>query len=304
MSPKTNSNARKKQKPENKKNSRWWQWLVFAVLIVIIITLLILVLNKPKTEKELSICEKANDSCFSGACPSGSTKLNLNCSKEGDICCKENIKENLCEKYGSDCFNEACPTGTTNINLECVNSGDVCCKKIVGYQEQTTCEKQNDLCLVASSPQTSCPPGWPIIGLACRPGEICCQELKSQNNTITLSGYVKLKQGNCLPPVGPGCKEEYIDTEIALFGRTYQSAMEGNYYTPAIGPITFGNSNENGVPGYYLLKIQPGEYSFFVKDPLHNNDYYCNQIDAKGNVCYINISRSQTISIVIDHSTH
>jgi hypothetical protein len=78
--------------------------------------------------------------------------------------------------------------------------------------------------------------------------------------------------------------------------------MEGKYYRPTIGPIKSMYSNASGVIGYYRFELEPGEYSFFVKDPLNENDYYCNQVDGRGNACYLNLSRTQTIPIVIDHS--
>jgi len=308
---KNNSNDLEKSAPKaDKKNlqtskSRWWQWLVFIVLVIIIISLvLVLVLNKGDKEKEISPCEKANDSCFEDSCPSGYAEIDTACSN-GKVCCKKIVPVNTCEKYGNTCYLGSCPSQYGQVDLACVNAGDVCCKKIVQYENQTSCEKQNYLCFKSIVPEPGCPSGWLEVGFGCRLGEICCQEIKNQSNVtkVTLSGYIRLKQGNCMPPIGPECKNELINTQIALFGRTYQSSMDGKYYRPIIGPRTLMNSNVSGMTGYYRFEIEPGEYSFFVRDPLHENDYYCNNFDSKGNACYLNISISQTLQIIIDHST-
>jgi hypothetical protein len=294
---------RVKEKPQVKK-SNWWQWIILILLILILAALIIFIVKSGDNGKEKSPCEKLNNSCYEEACPSGYAEVDLGCSKSGQVCCKKIPVVNICEKYGNECYSQSCPSGYGQIDLGCLKSGDVCCKKIVEYPNQTTCEKQNYVCMKSIVPEPGCPNGWLEVGLGCRPGEMCCKEIQqNQTNEIVLSGYVRLKQGNCMPPIGPDCKNDPINTEIALFGRTYQSSMEGNYYKPIIGPITFMNTNVSGIVGYYKFTLEPGEYSFFVKDPLHNNDYYCNNFDSKGNACYLNISRSQTIQIIIDHST-
>jgi hypothetical protein len=175
---------------------------------------------------------------------------------------------------------------------------------IFGYanqeKEKSPCEKLNNSCF------TSCPSGYGEVDMGCFNGNVCCKEIKNPSNKIILSGFVKLKQGNCMPPTNSAtCKEDSLDTYVGVFPLVPQSDLDNFYYRTTIEPIKSERSIKNGIIGYYEIEVQKGNYSVFAKDPLNNNDYYCNDIDVKGNACSININNeSVSFDITIDHAIY
>jgi hypothetical protein len=274
--------------------------LVLLVLIVLIIVLVSLLQKEKENEvPKLTTCELNNYSCFNNSCLTGYTEMNMAC-KTGQACCKKIPvgEKSQCERAGLNCYKNSCPFGYADIDLFC-GGGNACCKKIV-VESRAKCELQGFQCFESILPEPACPTNYISLNISCRTGEICCKPDSQKNKTLVIYGYVKIKKGNCMPPVGPNCTTTPLITEVAVFSKTLESQMSGNYFRTAAGPIKMVYSNESG---YYEIELPYGDYSVFAKDPEENNDYYCNTMVYGGAMCYVPLTNSKQFDILIDHST-
>lgn len=286
---------------------------------------------------EKSDCEKYNNVCYNNSCPSGTIKLEMGCKNTGEICCSNSSTyQTPCQKQGNVCLRSsmpepACPSGYALVDLGCV-FGEICCKKILSQceaskyackdscssieqekllscgnsqkccdfiiKERSECEKEGYRCQLSS-----CNSGYTKMGI-CGKDYFCCK--KDSTPKIVIHGFVKLKQGNCMPPVDPSvCTEDLLDTYVGIFPLVPQSNLEGPYYKSTIEPITSERSIKNGVVGYYEIEVPDGKYSVFAQDPLNFNTYYCNDLDSSGYACLISVNNeSVSFDITIDHATY
>jgi len=276
--------------------------IILTIVLVVIILLLIFLYKTPKTPENKIICGN-------GACEDNETHAN----------CPQDCLLSPCEQHNYTCYPGGCPLGYAEVDLSCnaIDSDVACCKKI---ENQTNCTGKGQM---RHPPMPDCCSGLKEVGCGL-PGEellcgvwVCvdcgngiCEDHENWGNCkedckkSIIYGFVKLKQGNCMPPIGPDCKDDYIATQVAVFPKVSQSSMDGSYYRTTVGPINMINSNiTNHILGYYQFELQPGQYSVFAKDP-NTGDYYCNSFDGQGNACYINLTNTATsFDITIDHST-
>jgi len=272
-----------------------------AVLLLIIAVIVLISLSQKEKENEvpkLTTCELNNYSCFNNSCPTGYAELDMAC-KSGQVCCNKIPvgEKSQCEKAGLGCYKTSCPFGYAEIDLFCW-AGGACCKKIV-VEDRTKCELQGFQCFGSILPEPACPMNYISVNQSCSVGEICCKEAPQKNKTFVIYGYVRIKEGNCMPPIGLNCTTTPLVTQVAVFPKTSEGQMSGSYFRTAAGPINMINSNESG---YYEMEIPYGDYSVFAKDPKGNNDYYCNTVTYGGVVCYVALTNSKQFDILIDHS--
>ncbi len=286
---------------------------------------------------EESPCEKYNNTCYNSSCPSGTIMLDLGCEKTGKVCCKNfSTYQTPCQKQGNICLRSslpepACPSGYAEVDLGCI-FGEICCKKTLTPCETAryTCK---DACTTIEEPKnfacnagqkccdyiirergdcekagyrcqySSCNSGYTKMGI-CGDDYFCCT--KDTTPKLVIHGFVKLKQGNCMPPTNPTtCKEDVLDAYVGIFPIVHQSELDGPYYRSTIEPMIFERSIKNGVTGYYEIEVPKGTYSIFAQDPLNFNDYYCNNFDSNGNACVVTVDNtSVSFDIIIDHATY
>lgn len=154
-------------------------------------------------------------------------------------------KPGVPKKY---CGNNICEAGETQENCpqDCkvVTCGDGRCES-----KETTFNCPEDCCPKLAPPY--CPSGTlisqgtganncPLPSTCC--GNDNCEGLETETNcpadckeklpTITrgIYGYVSLLTGDCMPPVGPSCKKEYISTKIKIYSLISEDEMNGTYY--------------------------------------------------------------------------
>ncbi|MFH1823533.1 MAG: hypothetical protein ABH817_02365 [archaeon] len=246
----------------------WWSIIIVAILVVILLIIFLPSGNPPVTNP----CEEAGNTCFENTCPENYAEVDLGGCTEGFACC-EFIQSGECTSKG---------------NSKGVGDPECCegLKEVIGAT-----------------------PGQPAnsIRYCVDCGNGICEEDERENwfdcpedcSKSIIYGYVSLKEGNCMPPVGPGCTEIFIDTEIAIFTKVNVNDLDGTYYRPIIGPITIITSDS----GYYEIELEPGEYSVFAKDPLNNNDYYCNSFGNEY-ACLITLESPTKFDIIIDHAVY
>lgn len=291
-----------------KSGNKFPKIIIWLIVIAVIVILIVVFANQSKKgggggEKPgLTTCELNNHSCYNGtSCPLGYAEVDMGCKTGGgQVCCKKiptEPEKSQCERAGLDCYTKDCPGGYAEIDLFC-GIGKVCCKKII-VEDRTKCELQSFQCFTSSLPEPQCPMNYMNVNLSCRTGEVCCKQKAQQNKTFVVYGYVRVKEGNCMPPIGPNCTTTPLFTEVAIFPKTSETQMSGNYFRTAAGPIKMTMSN---LSGYYQMELPYGEYSVFAKDP-QNNDYYCNSFGYGNFVCYVDLINSKQFDILIDHST-
>ena len=277
-------------------------WVGIAVVLIAVIIILISVLS-PKEKKnevpKLTTCELNNHSCYNLSCPTGYAEVDMAC-KTGQACCNKIPvgEKSQCERAGLSCYPNNCPVGYSTISLFCWGGG-ACCKKII-VQDRTKCELQGFQCFESALQESACPTNYAPVNQSCRSGEACCKEAPQKNKTLVIYGYVKIKEGNCMPPVGSNCTITALTTQVAVFPETLESQMSGNYFRTSAGPIKTVYSNESG---YYEIELPYGDYSVFAQDPKGNNDYYCDTVIYGGAECYIPLTNSKEFDIIMDHST-
>jgi hypothetical protein len=291
-----------------------------------------------KQVPQKSACETYGNSCHNNSCPSNTLKIDMACNSNTEFCCRNlSNYQSPCEEQKNICFKSilpepTCPDGYTQINLGCI-LGEICCKKVItpcetrGYSCKDSCsaiEKQiNFNCSAGKTccqyqiatrsdcehfgyqcQYSSCNTGFEEAGI-CDKDYICCKR-ETNPNRLFIYGFVKIQQGNCIPPVNYKlCTTSPIDTEVAIFPPISQLDMNGLYYRPTIDPIQSQRTIKNSIIGYYEIALPPGTYSIFAKDPLGGSDYYCNQFSSDGKACTFTITNaSLQKEVIIDHSTH
>lgn len=284
-------------------------------------------------KQDVSPCENYGNACYNGSCPYGLVKLDMGCYNSG-VCCKNvSVEDTPCKKAGNICLNGAsCPTGYDQVTLGCI-FGEVCCKKVLtqcesqGYECEDSCDGDHQsIGLTCTAGQTCCRwkiddrsecntkgyscqhyycnTGYSEVGI-CEKNYPCCKRDTSTNKTF-IYGFVKLRTGNCMPPVNSNtCKLDQIDSMVSIYPKVLQSDMDGPYYRTAIEPVIQMRSIKNEIVGYYELEVSPGEYSVFAADPLFNKEMYCNSFSSNGYACYVQITtESKQLDLIIDHSTN
>lgn len=156
-------------------------------------------------------------------------------------------KEVAPRKY---CGNNICEAGEDEVNCpqDCkvviVTCGDNKCEG-----EETTFNCPEDCCPKIAPPY--CPGGTlisqgigadncPLPPTCC--GNNNCEGLETKDNCPAdckeeppsisrgIYGYVALVTGDCMPPVGPSCKKEYISTKVKVYSLITEDEMDGTYY--------------------------------------------------------------------------
>ena len=266
------------------------------------------------SDQEVSPCEQYGYACFDGSCPGGFGQIDLGCSSGKTCCGNSSAAGTPCEKAGYPCFKSSlpepsCPTGYAELDLGC-SSGEACCKRYC--VEEGKSGTGADGCCLGLKSVTGILPGVTVSPdkfwcVNCGNGVCdyyenwyeCPQDCKKS----IVYGFVTLKEGDCMPPIGANCTEKSIATHVGIFPKTQQAKMNGNYLFTTIGPSKMVLSEINGrALGYYEIELSPGEYSIFAQDAKNANNYYCNNFDSKGYACYFNISAPLRYDIVIDYS--
>ncbi|MEM2954729.1 MAG: hypothetical protein QW625_02155 [Candidatus Nanoarchaeia archaeon] len=154
-------------------------------------------------------------------------------------------KQAVPRKY---CGNNICEAGETQKNCpqDCkvIICGDNKCEG-----EETTFNCPDDCCPKLVPPY--CPNGTlipqgiganncPLPPTCCGNGDCegfetetnCPADCKEEPPSITrgIYGYVILLTGDCMPPIGPSCKKEYISTKVKVYSLITEDEMNGTYY--------------------------------------------------------------------------
>ncbi len=286
---------------------------------------------------EKSVCETYGNSCYNNSCPSNTLKIEMACNKNTEVCCRNiSTYRGPCENQKNICFKSIlpepnCPDGYAQVDLGCI-LGEICCKKIRtpcelrDYSCKDSCNEIEEeikldcttgkICCKYQIEQrddcehsgyqchySSCKTGYEKAGM-CTDDYICCKK-DTNPNRLFIYGFVKLQQGNCMPPVDPSqCTLNNLDTGVGVFTPVSQLNMDGLYYRPTIEPLQYQRTIKNGITGYYEIDFLPGTYSIFAKDPLGGQDYYCNQFSSDGKACTFTITNdSIQMDIILDYST-
>jgi len=116
----------------------------------------------------------------------------------------------------------------------------------------------------------------------------------------SLSGYVTLFEGNCMPtvcdnpPCETTCKTSFVSRKVYIRELTFIDDMSGGYLvSPKTNLIASVTSNANG---YYNIQLDEGTYSIFVED---NGKEYCNSFRGSGEACEVELSRNTQYNISI-----
>jgi len=119
----------------------------------------------------------------------------------------------------------------------------------------------------------------------------------------SLSGYVTLTEGNCMPvvcdnpPCETTCETSFVSRRVYIRELTFIDDMSGIYLiSPKTNLIASTTSNADG---YYYIQIDEGTYSIFVED---DGKEYCNSFGEEA--CKVELSENTQYNISIDHATY
>ncbi|TPE42629.1 hypothetical protein [Pontibacter mangrovi] len=114
------------------------------------------------------------------------------------------------------------------------------------------------------------------------------EELTQQNKqkiTITqgITGTLTLKEGNCMPIIGPNstCKEYPVKRTVVVYPYTTLQEAEQTehvYYKIDALPVL---TVESDAEGFYQAKLSPGTYSVFI---LNDGKLFANSTDGQGGI--------------------
>lgn len=203
--------------------------------------------------------------------------------------------QNLCDKNDSSCYNASlkgpdCTQDKAGMGLVC-HLSTWSCRAIYCISGPGDRTDPSQCC---DSPAGGKGGSGGLIG---RIYQICPVECKKS----VVLGRVSLKEGNCMPPiVYPICNISSISTQVAAFTKVKQTDMNEFSYRATTTPVKTVLSTANGT---YELKLPPGEYSVFARDPKTGN-YYCNSFNEKGFACNIQVNETPCeYDIIIDDSS-
>ncbi|MEM4259607.1 MAG: hypothetical protein QXG00_00060 [Candidatus Woesearchaeota archaeon] len=114
--------------------------------------------------------------------------------------------------------------------------------------------------------------------------------------TVRISGYTYLKEGNCMPlvcdtpPCETSCKKTAISTKILILKPT--KSLDN-----AIKII----ETRSDTDGFYSLRLPKGEYSIIIYDGITP---YCNSYDTNGFMCILNADTDKQFDLTIDKAVY
>lgn len=114
--------------------------------------------------------------------------------------------------------------------------------------------------------------------------------------TVRISGYTYLKEGNCMPvvcdnpPCQSSCKKTAISTKILILKPTknFENVIK----------VTEIHSDSEG---FYSVELKKGEYSAIIYD---GTTPYCNSYDANGFMCMLNADTDKQFDLTIDKAVY
>ena len=257
---------------ERKKDLKRNIGLLVVILFVLFLVVLALVLFLPK-EKVPE--EKEKPYCGNSVCDAGE-----NYSSCGKDCCYPE------GEYIPVIPDAKCCDGLengANYDMNCVLNHDYECEPCL---------------LVGASICINCGDG--ICGLGenfCN----CIEDCKPTAMRMGIYGYVTVLGGDCMPPITPSCKKEFVETKVKVYEPIKESEMQGTYLSTDKKPLIAIDSDELG---YYYFELPNGMYSIFAEDPVSNDKDYCNSF-SNGYACLVTVSNKLSkFDISIDHATH
>jgi hypothetical protein len=130
--------------------------------------------------------------------------------------------------------------------------------------------------------------------------ESCPNDCKREEIEQGAKGQITLYQGNCMPPIGPGCIVNNVSTTIKIYELIPKEEFNGTYYQGTEEPIATISSDQNGL---FKIGLPNGQYSIFVEDPINKNLDYCNSFDINYS-CPVTVDNNIVeFNIRIDHAT-
>ncbi len=123
------------------------------------------------------------------------------------------------------CGNDKCEAGETTFNCP-----EDCCPKLAPpYCPGGTLISQGTGANNCPLPPTCCG-NDKCEGLENK--DNCPADCKEKPPSITrgIYGYAKLITGDCMPPAGPNCIKQYIDTRVKIYSVINTDEMNGTYY--------------------------------------------------------------------------